>query len=252
MPGHSLAALPSYPALSCTGGPLYVDPGSDFYTKIDNAFSPGNEKTFEFMDKVFTEVAALFPGAYVHIGGDECYKGFWKQCPKCQRRVAEEHLKTEEELQSYLVRRAEKILESKGKRLLGWDEILEGGLAPNATVMSWRGIEGGIAAAKMNHQVVMTPNTHVYLDLYQGDPLVEPDTYGRLLLKTSYSFEPVPAGVETKFILGGQGNLWAENVPNLRQAEYMTWPRTFALAEILWSPKKDRNWDGFVRRVEAN
>jgi hexosaminidase len=252
MPGHAMAALASYPDLSCTGGPFHVNPGTDFYRKEDNAFCPGNEKTFEFIDKVFSEVAALFPSQYVHIGGDECFKGFWKQCARCRRRIEEEHLKNEEELQSYFVRRAEKILESKGKRLIGWDEILEGGLAPNATVMSWRGMEGGIAAAKMQHQVVMSPTNFVYLDYYQGDPSLEPPTFGRLLLSTCYRFEPVPDGVDAKYILGGQGNLWAESVPTPRHAEYMTWPRGLALAEVLWSPKPSRDWDDFLRRAEAH
>ncbi|HZT28609.1 MAG TPA: family 20 glycosylhydrolase [Bryobacteraceae bacterium] len=252
MPGHALAALASYPELSCTGGPFHVDPGTDFYQKVDNSFCAGNERTFEFIDKVFTAVAALFPSQYVHIGGDECFKGFWKNCPKCQRRMADEHLNNAEELQSYFVRRAEKILESKGKRLIGWDEILEGGLAPNATVMSWRGMEGGIAAAKMKHQVIMSPTNFVYLDYYQGDPTLEPSTFGRLLLSTCYQFEPVPEGVEPQYILGGQGNLWTESVPNPRHAEYMTWPRSMALAEVLWSPKTTRNWDDFVRRVGAH
>ena len=251
MPGHSLAALAAYPEISCTGGPFQVNPGSNFYEKVDNAFCPGNEKTFEFIDKVFTEVAPLFPSEFVHIGGDECFKGFWKTCPKCQRRMADEHLANEEELQSYLVRRAEKILESKGKKLIGWDEILEGGLAPNAAVMSWRGMDGGIAAAKMNHQVVMTPTNFVYLDYYQGDPSLEPSTFGRLLLSTCYRFEPVPEGVEAKYILGGQGNLWTESVPTPRHAEYMTWPRSLALAEVFWSSKASRNWDDFAVRVEA-
>ena len=251
MPGHSLAALAAYPELSCTGGPFQVNPGSNFYEKVDNAFCPGNEKTFEFIDKVFSEVAPLFPSEYVHIGGDECFKGFWKACAKCQRRMADEHLSNVEELQSYLVRRAEKILESKGKKLIGWDEILEGGLAPNAAVMSWRGMEGGIAAAKMNHKVVMTPTNFVYVDYYQGDPSLEPSTFGRLLLSTCYRFEPTPEGVDPKLILGGQGNLWTESVPTPRHAEYMTWPRGLALAEVFWSPKASRNWDDFAGRVEA-
>ena len=251
MPGHSLAALAAYPELSCTGGPFQVNPGSNFYEKVDNALCPGNDKTFEFIDKVFSEVAPLFPSEYVHIGGDECFKGFWKTCAKCQRRMADEHLANVEELQSYLVHRAEKILESKGKKLIGWDEILEGGLAPNAAVMSWRGMDGGIAAAKMNRQVVMTPTNFVYLDYYQGDPSLEPSTFGRLLLSTCYRFEPTPDGVDPKYILGGQGNLWTESVPNPRHAEYMTWPRAFALAEVLWSPKASRNWDDFATRVET-
>lgn len=252
MPGHAMAALASYPEISCTGGPFRVNPGSAFYTKEDNALCPGNEKTFEFMDKVLAEVAALFPSEYVHIGGDECYKGFWKACPKCQRRIEEEHLKNEDELQSYLIRRAERMLAAKGKKLIGWDEILEGGLAPNATVMSWRGMSGGIAAAKMNHSVVMSPTNYAYIDYYQGDPTLEPDTFGRLLLNTVYKFEPVPEGVDSKFILGGQGNLWSESVPTPRHADYMTWPRAFALAEVLWSGRDARDWDGFARRVEEN
>jgi len=251
MPGHSLAALAAYPELSCTGGPFQVNPGSNFYNKIDNALCPGNEKTFEFIDKVISEVAPLFPSEYIHIGGDECFKGFWKTCAKCQRRMADEHLSNVEELQSYLVRRAEKIVEAKGKKLIGWDEILEGGLAPNAAVMSWRGMDGGIAAAKMNHQVVMTPTNFVYLDYYQGDPSLEPSTFGRLLLSTCYRFEPTPEGVDSKYILGGQGNLWTESVPNPRHAEYMTWPRGLALAEVFWSPKESRNWDDFTSRVES-
>ena len=165
--------------------------------------------------------------------------------------MADEHLTTPEELQSYLVRRAEKILQAKGKKLIGWDEILEGGLAPNAAVMSWRGMDGGIAAAKMNHQVVMTPTNFVYLDYYQGDPSLEPGTFGKLLLSACYRFEPTPEGVDPKYILGGQGNLWTESVPTPRHAEYMTWPRSFALAEVFWSPKNSRNWDDFTGRVES-
>ncbi|HVB28763.1 MAG TPA: family 20 glycosylhydrolase [Terriglobia bacterium] len=252
LPGHSLAALAAYPEFSCTGGPFRVNPGSKFYGEVDNALCPGNEGTFEFLDQVLSEVAPLFPSPYVHIGGDECFKGFWKKCPKCQRRMAEEHLKDENELQSYFIRRVEKILAAKNKRLIGWDEILQGGLAPNATVMSWRGMKGGIAAAKMNHQVVMAPANYTYLDLYQGDPALEPTAYSQLLVSTCYRFEPVPEGVDPKYILGGQGNLWTEFVTNPRAAEYMTWPRAFALAEVFWSPKETRNWDGFIRRMEAH
>ena len=252
MPGHAMAALAAYPELSCTGGPFYVNPGSKFYKQEDNAFCPGNEKTFEFLDHVLTEVAALFPSPYIHIGGDECFKGFWKTCPKCQRRIASEHLHGEDELQSYLVRRVEKMLEAKGKKLIGWDEILEGGLPPSATVMSWRGTKGGIAAAAQGHQVIMTPSEFTYLDLYQGDPSLEPDTYSQLLLSKAYAFDPVPEGVAPAAVLGGQGNLWTESVPTIRHAEYMTWPRGFALAEALWSPPSARDWDDFVRRTEIH
>ncbi|MGA3328598.1 MAG: family 20 glycosylhydrolase [Terriglobia bacterium] len=251
VPGHSLAALAAYPELSCTGGPFRVNPGSKFYGEEDNALCPGNEKTFAFIDQVFSEVAALFPSPYIHIGGDECFKGFWKKCPKCQRRMAEEHLKDENELQSYFIRRVEKILAARNKRLIGWDEILQGGLAPNASVMSWRGMKGGIAAAKMNHQVVMAPSGYTYLDLYQGDPSLEPTAYSQLLVSTCYRFEPVPEGVDPKYILGGQGPLWTEFTTNPRAVEYMTWPRAFALSEVLWSPRESRNWDDFTRRMET-
>jgi hexosaminidase len=253
VPGHSLAALAAYPNLSCTGLTYKVNVGNRFYTIDDNALCPGNEKVYEFMDKVITEVVSLFPGEYIHIGGDECFKGFWKDCKKCQKRMADENLKSVEELQSYFIRRMEKIIKSKGKKLMGWDEILEGGLAPEATVMSWRGMAGGIAAAKMNHHVVMTPTAHCYLDLYQGDPAVEPPTYDMLTLASCYNFEPIPEGItDTSLVLGGQGNLWTESVPTYRHAEYMTWPRAFALAEVFWSPASTRNWDNFITRMETH
>jgi hexosaminidase len=252
MPGHAMAALASYPELSCTGGPFHVNPGSPYYGKIDNNFCPGNDQTFEFLDKVLTEVAALFPSEYIHVGGDECLKTFWHACPKCQKRMKDEHLANEEELQSYFIRRAEKIVESKGKHLIGWDEILEGGLAPNATVMSWRGFEGGVAAAKQKHKVVMSPVDFAYLDYYQGDPLLEPRTFGSLTVSKAYQFEPIPEGVDPQYILGGQANLWTESVPTERHVEYMTWPRVLALSETFWSKKEARNWDSFVPRMEAH
>lgn len=251
VPGHSLAAIAAYPELSCTGKTYKVNVGNLFYTIDDNALCPGNDQTYDFMKKVIDEVAALFPGEFIHIGGDECYKGFWKDCAKCQKRMKDEKLQTVEELQSYFIRRMETLVKSKGKKLMGWDEILEGGLAPEANVMSWRGMDGGITAAKMGHKVVMTPSAKCYLDLYQGDPAVEPPTYSMLTLSSCYSFDPVPNGIpDPSLILGGQGNLWTESVPNYRQVEYMTWPRAFALAEVFWSPKGTRNWDGFIFRME--
>lgn len=249
-PGHSLAAIAAYPYLSSTGKEYKVNPGCKFYTIDDNSLCAGKESSYEYMEKVLTEVAQLFPFGYIHIGGDECYKGFWKKCPDCQRRMKENGLKTEEELQSYFIRRMEKIIESKGKKLIGWDEILEGGLAPNAAVMSWRGMQGGIAAAKSGHNVVMSPVEYAYLDFYQGDPAVEPPTYSMLRLKKVYEFEPVPEGVDPKYIMGGQGNLWAESVPTFRHAEYMLWPRAFALAEVLWTPSAGRQWSDFAKRTE--
>jgi hexosaminidase len=250
VPGHSLAAIASYSYLSSSKSAAKVNPGSPFYRIDDNTLCVGKESTFEFLNTVFSEIADLFPFEYIHIGGDECYKGFWKKCEECQKRMKDNGLKDENELQSYFIKRLEKMLAEKGKKLMGWDEILEGGLAPNATVMSWRGMNGGIAAAKAGHHVVMSPNDYAYLDLYQGDPAIEPPTYSLLRLNTVYSFEPVPDGVDSSFILGGQGNLWSESVPTFRHAEYMLWPRSFALAEVLWSPKQNRNWTDFIRRTE--
>lgn len=251
VPGHSMAALAAYPNLSCTGGPFHVNSGAKFYGVIQNTLCVGNDEVFEFLDGLFTEVAELFDHPYIHMGGDEAFKGFWAKCPKCKKRKETEGLKDDNELQSYFVKRVEKIIESKGKRLLGWDEILEGGLAPNATVMSWRGVKGGIAAAKMGHEVVMTPSPYYYLDLYQGDPVVEPATYSMSRLNTCYNFEPVPEGVDAELILGIQGNVWTEEISELRHAEYMTWPRGFAVAESAWSPREKKNWVDFVRRTEG-
>jgi len=252
VPGHSLAAIASYPYLSSSKLPYKVNPGSKFYGIDDNSLCPGKESTFEFLDIVFDEVTQLFPFEFIHIGGDECNKRFWKKCDDCQNRMKDNGLKDENELQSYFIKRLEKILQKKGKKLMGWDEILEGGLAPNAAVMSWRGMDGGIAAAKAGHQVVMSPTTFAYLDLYQGDPAIEPPTYSLLRLNTVYKFEPVPEGVDSSYILGGQGNLWSESVPTFRHAEYMFWPRSLALAEVLWTPKSARNWNDFIRRTEVN
>jgi len=251
IPAHSLALISSYQNLSCTQLPYSVNPGARGPVRDDNALCVGNDSVYMVLDKIFTEVAALFPNPYIHIGGDEAYKGFWTTCPKCNRRMQEEHLKNVDELQSYFVKRIEKMLKDKGKKLIGWDEILEGGLAPEATVMSWRGMSGGVAAAKMGHKVVMTPWDYCYLDLYQGESSVEPPTYGICRLKDSYTYDPVPDSVDEKLILGGQGNLWTESVPNFRHVEYMTWPRGLALAEVYWSPRADRNWDDFTNRMET-
>lgn len=252
VPGHSLAALVAYPELACRKAPSTVNVGNKFYGEDENTLCVGKEETFEFMDKVLTEVAALFPDEYIHIGGDECFKGFWHTCPRCQARMRTEGLKDENELQSYFIHRMEALLKEKGKRLIGWDEIIDGGLAPEATVMSWRGMAGGIRAAKANHHVVMTPDNHCYLDLWQGEPSVEPDTYSMCRLTDSYRFNPVPDSVPAEMILGGQGNLWAESVPTFRHAEYMLWPRAWALAEVLWSGPEQTDWNGFYPRVEQH
>jgi len=250
IPAHSLALIAAIPNISCTQKQYAVDPGTNFYEKEDNVLCVGNDSTYLILDKIFTEVAKLFPCEYIHVGGDEAYKGFWDKCPQCQALMAREHLKNTDELQSYFVKRVEQIITSKGKKMIGWDEILEGGLAPEATVMSWRDMEGGKKAAKMGHNVIMTPQSQCYLDVYQGDPLVEPHTYGHVWLTDCYDFEPVPDSVDAKYILGGQGNLWTEAVPDERQIQYMVWPRAMALAEVLWSPKVDRYFDEFVDRVE--
>ncbi len=252
VPAHSLAMIASFPNVSCTQLQYPVNPGSDFYMKQDNVLCVGNDSTYMILDKVFTQIAQLFPCPYIHMGGDEAFKGFWEKCPKCQGVMSREHLKNVEELQSYFVKRVEKIVLSKGKKLIGWDEILEGGLAPSATVMSWRGMQGGINAAKMGHEVVMSPAENCYIDLYQGSPLLEPHTYGQLFLEAAYNFEPVPDSVDAKLILGGQGNLWTESVPDERQVQYMTWPRAMALAEVLWSPKEKRDFNEFTGRVESH
>jgi len=251
MPGHCLAALASYPQYSCSGGPFTVPPGSVW--PIKDVYCPGNEETFTFLEGVLDEVADLFPAEFIHIGGDEVDKSTWKACPKCQARMAAEGLKTEEELQSYFVKRIERFLNSKGKKLIGWDEILEGGLAPNAAVMSWRGTEGGIAAARAGHDVVMSPTSYLYFDYYQGDPLSEPLGIGGFVpLRKVYSFEPVPSELtaeEAVHILGTQANLWTEYIMTSEHAEYMTFPRIAALAEVGWTSRENRDWTDFTVRM---
>ncbi|MBN8857328.1 MAG: family 20 glycosylhydrolase [Sphingobacteriales bacterium] len=251
VPGHSLAAIASYPYLSATGYLYPVNPGSKFYNIEDNTLNPADERVYDFLDKVFGEIAQLFPYPYIHIGGDECTKTFWKKSAVVQDFMKKEGIKSEHELQSYFIKRLETILKQKGKKLIGWDEILEGGLAPDATVMSWRGMSGGVEAAKQGHNVVMTPADNVYLDLYQGDPATEPDTYSMLRLKTCYQWDPVPRDVKPSLILGGQGNLWTESVPTDRHAEYMTWPRALALSEVFWSPVQKQQWPDFQNKLEA-
>jgi hexosaminidase len=261
VPGHSLAAVVSYPELSCTSGAenYHVRSGEGIMdwshgappiALLDNTLCPANEKVYTFLDKVLTQVAQLFPFEYIHMGGDECPKNFWEKSDAIKSLMQKEGLKTMEEVQSYFEKRLEKIVESKGKKFMGWDEILEGGLAPNAVVMSWRGMKGGIQAAKMGHEVVMSPTTFAYLDYMQGDPIIEPHIYATLRLNKAYQFEPVPEGVDPKYIKGGQANLWTEQVYNMRHAEYMTWPRGLAISESLWTPKTKKNWNDFTNRVE--
>jgi hexosaminidase len=261
VPGHSLAAIAAYPELSCTPGadkykvnsgePFMVwPPNGHFYGLVDNTLCPANEKVYEFLDKVFTEIAQLFPFEYIHMGGDETARNFWEKSTAIKALMKKENLKNLDEVQSYFVKRVEKIIASKGKKMIGWDEILQGGLAPNASVMSWRGVKGGIEAAKQKHEVVMSPTTFAYLDYMQGDAAIEPPVYASLLLSKAYQFEPVPEGVDPAYIKGGQGNLWTEQVYNMRHLQYMLWPRAFAVAESVWSPKEKKDWKGFVAKVE--
>jgi hexosaminidase len=251
MPGHAGAALAAYPELSCTGGPFEV---STTWGVHEDIFCP-SEQTFTFLEDVLTEVMQLFPSEYIHVGGDEVPKTRWKASPLAQEVIRREGLKNEEELQSYFIKRIERFLRAHGRKLIGWDEILEGGIAPEATVMSWRGIQGGIAAAQQGHDVIMTPTDYAYLDQYQGDPKIEPLAIGGLLpLDSVYAWEPVPNALtadESAHVIGAQGNLWSEYVPNSTHAEYMLFPRMLAMAEVFWSPKQLRNWDGFVARVPA-
>ena len=253
MPAHTKAVLAAYPQLSCSGGPFTVPPGG--YWPITDIYCAGNDSTFEFLQDVLTEVIGLFPGKYIHIGGDEADKTEWRKCPKCQARIKAEKLNGEGELQSYFVKRIENFLISKNRRLIGWDEILEGGLAPEATVMSWRGVDGGIAAARQNHHVIMTPTSNCYFDYYQGPPEVEPLAIGGYLpLSAVYAFEPVPDSLtpeQAGYVLGGQGNIWTEYIPVPEDVEYMALPRMAAMAEVTWTPKPLRQWDDFARRVES-
>lgn len=241
MPGHALAALSAYPEFSCNQQPLNAAKG---WGVFDDVFCAGNDQTFEFLQNVLDEVIALFPESkYIHIGGDECPKTRWKTCSKCQNRMKENGLKDEHELQSYFVQRIEKYINSKGKFIIGWDEILEGGLAPNATVMSWRGISGGIEAANQSHNVVMTPGKPCYFDHYQGDKSTEPIAIGGYNpLDSVYFFNPMPTELDAskqKYILGAQANVWTEYMVNKESVEYMTLPRASALSEVLWSDRSN-------------
>ncbi|EKJ91856.1 Glycosyl hydrolase family 20, catalytic domain [Bacteroides finegoldii] len=242
MPSHSEEVLAAYPQLSCSGEP---------YKNSD--FCVGNEETFAFLENVLTEVMELFPSEYIHIGGDEAGKSAWKTCPKCQKRMKDEHLANVDELQSYLIHRIEKFLNAHGRHLLGWDEILQGGIAPNATVMSWRGEEGGIAAVTSGHRAVMTPGAYCYLDSYQDAPYSQPEAIGGYLpLKKVYSYDPVSVSLTTeqaKLVYGVQGNLWVEYIPTPEQVEYMMYPRILALAEVAWSAPERKSWPDFHARA---
>jgi len=249
MPGHAKAALAAYPELACTPGPFAV---RTTWGVEEDVFCP-SERTFEFIDDVLGEVTALFPSRYVHIGGDEVPRRRWTESALAQEIIRREGLKNEAELQSWFIRRVERMLTARGRRLIGWDEILEGGLAPEATVMSWRGSAGGIAAAREGHDVVMTPNSHLYLDYYQADPAVEPPANCCLVtLRRVYDFDPVPDSLtpeQARHILGAQGNVWTEFMKTPERVEYMVYPRALALAEMTWSPQASRSWESFTARL---
>ncbi|NDB53917.1 MAG: beta-N-acetylhexosaminidase, partial [Chitinophagaceae bacterium] len=272
MPGHSSAAIAAYPFLSCfPDKPTAIPPSmisaksieeqkkgkvklvQETWGVFDDVFCAGKESTFEFLQDVIDEVITLFPSSYFHVGGDECPKTHWKQCSLCQKRMKELGLKDEHELQSYFIQRIEKYLNAKGKKLIGWDEILEGGLAPNATVMSWRGETGGIEAAKQNHPVIMTPGNPLYFDHTQR--LVEDSVTigGFNPIEKVYAYNPVPAEIpveKTGMVLGAQANVWTEYMKNEKKVEYMIFPRIAALSEVLWTPLDKKNWSSFESKIE--
>lgn len=260
LPGHMVAALASYPSLGCTGGPYEVQ---GMWGVHPDVLCAGKEETYEFVTDVLSEVIELFPSRYIHIGGDECPKDRWKKCPLCQARIRKLGLKTdkehtaEERLQSYFMTRVEKFLNENDRQIIGWDEILEGGAAPNATVMSWRGTDGGVQAAKLRHNVVMTPNTYLYFDYYQSeDTQTEPLAIGSYVpLERVYDFEPVPDTLDNdskKYILGAQANLWTEYISDFKQVEYMLLPRLDALSEVQWTRPENKNWVNFLDRLQHN
>jgi len=250
MPGHSQAAIAAYPELGCSGEQVEV---ATKWGVFDEVYCP-KESTFKFLEDVIDEVVALFPGKYIHIGGDEAPKTNWKNCEYCQKLIKKEGLKDEHGLQSYFIARMEKYINSKGKQIIGWDEILEGGLAPNATVMSWRGTSGAVQAAKEGHDVILTPGSHCYFDHYQSENENEPLAIGGFLpLEKVYHFNPIPEELseeESKYVLGAQGNVWTEYMQTEKQVEYMAFPRAIALSEVLWSSPKHKNYSDFIHRLE--
>jgi len=243
MPGHSEEVLAVYPELSCTGKP---------YTQGE--FCLGNENTYQFLKNVLDEVLAIFPSPYIHMGGDEADKSHWKNCPKCQALMQKDSLKSEDELQAYAIKQMDEYLQSKGRKLIGWDEILQGGLTPGATVMSWRGEEGGIKAANAGHDVIMTPGAYLYFDGYQTDPRTQPEAIGGYLpLEKVYSYNPIPKDIaddKKKHVLGAQANIWTEYIPTYQQVEYMAFPRALALAEVVWTEQENKSWKDFQKRLQ--
>ncbi|MGA9650338.1 beta-N-acetylhexosaminidase [Pedobacter sp.] len=261
VPGHSLAIIASYPELSCTpdavnykvrSGEKIMDwsRGAPPIALVDNTLCPANEKVYGFLDTVLTQIAQLFPFEYIHMGGDEASHNFWEKNDQIKALMQREGLKTIPQVQAYFEKRVEQIVISKGKKFMGWDEILEGGVSPTAAVMSWRGMKYGIQAANDKHNVVMSPTDFAYLDYMQADVITEPRVYASLRLNKAYQFNPVPASVNAKYVIGGQANLWTEQIFNFRQVQYMVWPRAFAISESVWSPIEKKNWTNFVERTE--
>lgn len=252
MPGHSSAALAAYPGLACTPGPFHV---ATTWGVFKDIYCP-KEKTFHFLENVLTEVMALFPSKYIHIGGDEVPKARWKESKLCQQLIKKYHLKNEDGLQSWFIGRIGKFLNAHGRKMIGWDEILEGGLSPHATVMSWRGIKGGIEAAEQNHDVIMAPGGYCYFDHYQANRKFQPLAIGGFTtLKKVYSYEPVPKvlnAAQAKHILGAEGCVWTEYIPTFKKVQYMVLPRMAALAEVNWTPAKEKNWPDFQRRIHEH
>jgi hexosaminidase len=253
MPGHAVAAIAAYPELGVTGEPMEVATHWGVFSDIFNA----DPATIKFLQNVLTEVMAIFPGRYIHVGGDEADKAKWKASPRIQARIKELGVADEHGLQSWFIRQMDAFLTSKGRRLVGWDEILEGGLAENAVVMSWRGVKGGIEAARAGHDVVMAPTTHTYLDYYQSkDQTKEPLAIGGFLpLETVYGYEPIPAELEsqfTKHVLGAQAQVWTEYLPNPKRVEYMAYPRLTALAEVVWTPRERKDYANYLQRLKQH
>jgi hexosaminidase len=263
VPGHSLAAIVSYPELSCTPGAetyrvrsgeriMDWSKGAPPIALVDNTLCPANEKVYTFLDSVITQVAALFPFEYIHMGGDEAPINYWQKSDAIKALMLKEGLKDMHQVQGYFEKRVQKIVESKGKKFMGWDEIMHGDMPASAAVMSWRSANFGIEASRAKHEVVMSPQGTNYLDLMQGDPTSESRVYSSVRLGKAYEFDPIPAGADPKYIKGGQANLWSEQVYNIRQAEYMTWPRGYAIAESVWSPKEKKNWTNFTSKMEQH
>src|SRR5690606_28139878 len=251
MPAHVMSAIAAYPELSCFETPIGVPSGGVW--PITEIYCAGKESTFEFLENVLLEVMELFPSEYIHVGGDEATKTNWEKCPHCQKRMKDEGLASVDELQSYFIKRMERFIASHDRKLIGWDEILEGGLAPEATVMSWRGFEGGMEAANQGHDVVMTPTSYMYFDYYQGPQNEEPLAWGGYIpLSKVYEFDPVVETMtpeQAKHVLGGQANVWSEQIKTAAHSQYMIYPRLAALSEAVWSPKESRDWDDFSKRI---